>query len=277
MADSNKPSTGPSSLPQYFNKLSQIYPRQTGNSTLNLFAQITDHIAPISSSSVIHDNACGPGTASSIILKTLSLDAQPKIIGTDMVPAMIDAFNSAPNTNPGKMTGVVMKSEKLDFPDAHFTHSITNFSIFNFQDPLAGVKEIYRTLQPSGQVVITTWKRFGIGEVIHEVQRQIRPDLPPMKYSGPELYSGDAVVEVMVKAGFEKAGLKVLDMTHIVSGEDLEGLKEFAGGPFTDSARKEWTEEEKGRWKDTLLEVLEKEKREFGGVKFEGWGLLATK
>jgi hypothetical protein len=66
-------------------------------------------------------------------------------------------------------------------------------------------------------------------------------------------------------------------MTHIVSGEDLEGLKEFAGGPFTDSARKEWTEEEKGRWKDTLLEVLEKEKREFGGVKFEGWGLLATK
>jgi SAM-dependent methyltransferase len=194
-----------------------------------------------------------------------------------MVPAMIEAFNSAPNTNPEKMTGVVMKSEKLDFPDAHFTHSITNFSIFNFQDPLAGVKEIYRTLQPSGQVVITTWKRFGIGEVIHEVQRQIRPDLPPMKYSGPELYSADAVVEVMVEAGFEKAGLKVLDMTHIVSGEDLEGLKEFAGGPFTDSARKEWTEEEKGRWKDTLLEVLEKEKREFGGVKFEGWGLLATK
>jgi SAM-dependent methyltransferase len=194
-----------------------------------------------------------------------------------MVPAMVEAFNSPPNFNSDEMSGIVMKSEKLDFPDAYFTHSITNFSIFNFQDPLACFKEIHRTLNPDGQAVITTWKRFGIGEVVHETQRRIRPDLPLMGFSGPELYSGDAVVNLMVKAGFEKDGLKVLDMTHVVKGEEMEGLKEFASGAFTDSARKEWTEEEKGRWGEVLKSVLEDEIREFGGVRFEGWAVLGSK
>lgn len=82
MADFNKPSTGPSNLPNHFKKLSQIYPRQTGNSTLNLFTQITELLAPISNSSIVHDNACGPGTASSVILKQHP-DVEPKIVGTD--------------------------------------------------------------------------------------------------------------------------------------------------------------------------------------------------
>ena len=78
---------------------------------------------------------------------------------------MIEAFQS---TFQGlNITSKVMNSQELDFPDAYFTHSITNFSIFNFQDALAGVREIHRTLKPSGQAVITTWERFGIGEVIH--------------------------------------------------------------------------------------------------------------
>ena len=170
-----------------------------------------------------------------------------------------------------------MKSEKLEFEDAYFTHSITNFSIFNFQDPLACVKEIYRTLKPDGQAVITTWKRFGIGECVHEVQRRVRPDLPLMGFSGPELHSEEAVVDLMVKAGFEKDELKVLDITHVVKGEDLEGLKEFARSPFTDSARKGWTEEEKGRWGEVLEEVLEHEIGKFCGVRFEGWAVLGKK
>ena len=32
-----------------------------------------------------------------------------------------------------------------------------------------------------------------------------------------------------------------------------------------------------GEMEEYSLEVLEKEIREFGGVKFEGWALLATK
>jgi ubiquinone/menaquinone biosynthesis C-methylase UbiE len=281
MAEASASSTGPSNLPNYFKNLAQVYPRQTGNSTLNLFAQLTDRLAPISSTSVVHDNASGPGTATSVIMKDIQPDAHPTIVATDMVPAMIEAFNSTVSEtstwNQERITGVVMKSENLNFPDAHFTHSITNFSIFNFADPLSSVKEIYRTLQPSGQALITTWKLFGIGEVVHETQRRIRPDLPEMKYSGKELYDADAVVDIMLHAGFVRHQIHVLSMTQIVSGEDLEGLRGFANGPFTDSARTGWTDEEKGRWQEVVHEVLEEEKTKYRGVKFEGWAILATK
>jgi ubiquinone/menaquinone biosynthesis C-methylase UbiE len=278
MAASNKATTGPSNLPNYFNKLSQMYPRQTGNSTLNLFIKTTDHLAPISTNSIIHDNACGPGTASSVILKITNPDEHPKIIATDMVPGMIDAFNTAivgTSSKPELLTGIVMNSQKLEFPDAHFTHSITNFSIFNFAEPLTCVKEIYRTLKPSGQAVITTWRRFGIGEVVHETQRRIRPDLPLMKYSGSELFDGDVVKDLMIEAGFENA--EVLSTMVVVDGDDLEGLTEFASGSFTDSARKGWSDDEKDRWKEVLQEVLNDEKREFKGIKFEAWAVLGFK
>ncbi len=280
MATSDKTYAKPSNLPHYFNKFSQIYARQSGNSTLNLFSSITSHLAPISAQSVLHDNASGPGTATSVILRDLSEDAYPKVIATDMVPAMIDAFNSTivePNAALDKFTGIVMKSEKLDFPDAYFTHSVTNFSIFNFVDQQASVSEIYRTLRPSGQAVISTWKFFGIGDVVHEIQRQIRPDLPLLEFSGAQWHSADAVVDLMTKAGFEKQNIEVLSRKVVASGEDLDGLVEFATGPFTEPARAEWTDNEKGRWKEVLQDVFNEKKRDYGGVVFEGWVILATK
>ncbi|KAK0109517.1 hypothetical protein ONS95_002206 [Cadophora gregata] len=283
MSDSTtsfKTAAGPTSnLPAYFTKLSQVYPRQSGNSTANLFASITDQLAPISANSIIHDNASGPGTATGVILKNLKPEEYPTIIATDMVPAMIEAFNSdlAKPKETSKLTGIVMKSEILDFPDNHFTHSITNFSIFNFVDPAICLKETYRTLKPSGQAVITTWKTFAIGDLIHETQRRIRPDLPLMKVSGAEYHRVDAVIDVMVQAGFEKESIQVLSPTVVVTGENLDGLTQFGCGPFTDSARNGWTDEEKGRWKEVLFEVLEEKKQEYGGLKFEAWALLATK
>ena len=279
MADSYQPSSQGSNLPKYFHHLSQTYPRQTGNSTRNLFAQIAHRVAPILSDSIIHDNASGPGTATGVILSNLPPDVHPQIVATDMVPAMIDAFKSTefPGINPNHITGIVMKSETLAFPANHFTHSLTNFSVFNFADPSICVREIHRTLKPSGQAVITTWKRFGIGEVVHETQRRVRPDLPLMKFSGPDMYSADAVVDVMLRSGFARDKIDFVSMETVATGEDLDGLRAFAEGPFTESARRGWTEEEKDRWGVVLGDVLEEERERFGGVRFEGWAVVATK
>lgn len=98
-----------------------------------------------------------------------------------------------------------------------------------------------------------------------------------MKYSGEELYSGDAVADLMARAGFEKDRIQVLSRTQIVTGEDLEGLTEFASGPFMDPAKAGWTDDEKIRWQEVLRQVMEEEVREFGGVKFEGWAVFATR
>jgi len=279
MADTAKSSQAPkSSLPEYFRKLAANYAYNTGNSTKNLFAKTLDHIAPISSDSTIHDNACGPGTASEVLLSAFP-ETDFTIIATDMVPTMIDALNvKIPEQDwSSKVTTATMNSQSLQLPDATFTHSITNFSIFNFAETLACVKEINRTLKPGGQAVITTWKYFGVGELIHETQRRIRPDLPLMKYSGVEWHSADAIKEVMASAAFDETRIDVLEKTQIVTGEDLAGIIDFARGPFSEPARIGWTDEEKDKWPKTLNEIVEEDRQKYGGVKFEMWAVLAIK
>lgn len=50
-----------------------------------------------------------------------------------------------------------MPAEKLDFPDDSFDHIICRFGVMLFEDPLAGLKEMYRVLKPGGTVVIAVW------------------------------------------------------------------------------------------------------------------------
>ncbi|KAH8826793.1 S-adenosyl-L-methionine-dependent methyltransferase [Flagelloscypha sp. PMI_526] len=265
-------------LPKYFTNLAQLYPRQTSNTTRSLFAQILNELDPINGESVIHDNASGPAIATSELVP-LAQSASAKIVATDFVPAMVDATNGVIQDNGWQDTveAHVMNSLDLKFPDSHFTHSITNFSVFNFVDTLKGMQEIHRTLKPGGQAVVTTWKRWYPGEAIHAIQKRIRPDLPLMQLSGPEWYSDSAVHGILEKAGFKE--IRVIEKSVVVQGEEgLQGLTEFLTGKFTEAAKVGWTEDEKARWETTLNEVIEEEKtiRE-GGVQLEMWALICRK
>jgi SAM-dependent methyltransferase len=195
-----------------------------------------------------------------------------------MVPAMIDAVRDVANAGGWKnVEGKVMKSdETLEFPDDHFTHSITNFSIFNFVDRVKAMSEIYRTLAPGGQVIVTTWKLFGPGDITHEIQRRIRPDSPLMKLSGPEMYSADAVLDVLSKGGFEREKLKVVEGSYVAKSDDLEGLVGFLKSDFTKSARAGWSDEEEGRWNDVVDQVIEEQRELQGGILFEMYAVIGV-
>ncbi|KAH8834066.1 S-adenosyl-L-methionine-dependent methyltransferase [Flagelloscypha sp. PMI_526] len=255
-------------LPKFFANLAQQYPRQTSNTTRSLFAQILNEIDPVNDDSVIHDNASGPAIATSELMP-LARSTSAKILATDFVPAMVDATNNTVEAH-------VMNSLDLKFPDNHFTHSITNFSVFNFVDAQKGMQEIHRTLKPGGQAVVTTWKRWYHGEAIHAVQKRIRPDLPLMQLSGPEWYSDSAVQGILEKAGFKE--IRVIEKSVVVQGEGLQALTEFLNGKFTEAAKVGWTEDEKAKWEATAKEVIEEEKsiRE-GGVQLEMWALICRK
>lgn len=268
-------------LPSFFTQMSTVYSRNTGNVTKDLFAQLVPRLAPITASSVIHDNASGPATATSVLLSEADIASQnPKFICTDMVPAMIDgATELAQKHQWTTVSTKVMKSDlKMDFEDDTFTHSITNFSIFNFEDRVTAISEIYRTLKPGGQVVITTWDRWAAGDVIRAAQTKIRPDLPLMQSSGPDMYDATAVQGVMVKGGFEKAKLEVVQGSQVVSGEDLEGHLGFLKSKFIEGARKDWSEQDKARWNDVIDEIVELEKKQSnGGLEFTMYAVIGTK
>ena len=173
-----------------------------------------------------------------------------------------------------------MDSHKLKLYDDSITHSITNFSIFTFKDPVQCLSEIHRTLQPDGKGValVSTWKRFAVIEVVHRAQKLIRPDLPLMKVPQPGFMREGYLKEKMIEAGLAADKVKVVQRSATIRGEDRDGLVKFMKGDFTKPARAGWTEEELGRWNNAVDEAVEEEQKanEYG-VRFEAWVALATK
>ena len=284
-----QPTSGGVPFHDYFTSLAYTYPKQTGNSTRYIFeACVKDLEPPITEKSTVHDNAAGPATAT----KALH-DHHPHpfhIEVTDSVPAMIDAATDALACCGWQMgtqwegedviTYKVMDSHDLKLADNSITHSLTNFSIFTFKDPVQCLREIHRTLQPDGKGValVSTWKRFAVIEVVHRAQRLVRPDLPLMKIPQPWFLREGYLKDMMVEAGFEAEKVRVVQRSVIIRGRDRDGLVEFMKGDFTKPARAGWTEEEAGRWSDAVDQAVEEEEKanEYG-MRFEAWVALAKK
>ncbi|KAF9768662.1 hypothetical protein IL306_013972 [Fusarium sp. DS 682] len=265
----------------YFSAFAANYLQQTGKSTYRVFDLAFVDIQankPITKDSVVHDNAAGPGIATSVIVDKLPADEVPKILVTDNVPPMVQAAKDSFTAWP-QIEAKILDSQNLEgIPDEHFTHSILNFSVFTFAEPAKGVKEIYRTLKPGGLAFISCWKRFGVGELIRAAQAIIRPDLPPLKMPHPEFFEPGVLEKTTVEAGFDSSKFKLLEGSIHVSGPELDdGLKKFMLGDLMRPARAGYTDEEENRWPEAIDEVLKKEVETHGGIKFETWVLLAQK
>ncbi|KAB5583582.1 S-adenosyl-L-methionine-dependent methyltransferase [Coniochaeta sp. 2T2.1] len=272
--------------PAFFSAMSRVYAKNTGNSTRTIFAESLEAITairPITSGSVIHDNAAGPGTATSAMIEALPPSILPtiQIHITDSVPGMVSAaretFTALISSSSSTITVSEMDSQNLTFPDAYFTHSIYNFSVFAVPDPLLSLKEIHRTLQKGGVAAVLTWRRFGAGELMRAAQGLVRPDLPPIFIPHEEFMREGYLSHMMVEAGFEEGKVTTLSKRLAVTGENLEGLRQFVSGDFSESAKKGWTEEEVARWPEAIGRAMEAEVAAHGGLLFEAWVVLATK
>lgn len=268
-------------FPEYFSALAANYAQQTGNSTRTAFNLVFDDlnaIEPITKDSVVHDNAAGPGTATSVLVDRLPADGLPHILVTDNVPPMVQAAKDSFTSWPTIETRVLDSQNLEGIPDDHFTHSILNFSAFTFADPLKGLKEIHRTLKSPGLAALLVWKRFGAGEVIHAAQALVRPDLPPMKIPNPQFFEEGYLQKISAEAGFDPSKMQLSQWTIIVKGPELDdGLKKFILSDFTRPARAGWTDEEVSRWPEAVDKAIQKEVDAYGGVKFESWVVLASK
>ncbi|KAJ3463276.1 hypothetical protein MRS44_008062 [Fusarium solani] len=236
-------------FPGYFSALAANYAQQTGNSTRTAFNLVFDDfnaIEPITKDSVVHDNAAGPGTATSVLVDRLPASDLPHILVTDNVPPMVQAAKDS------------------------FTSWLTIET--------RGLKEIHRTLKSPGLAALLVWKRFGAGEVIHAAQALVRPDLPPMKVPNPQFFEEGYLQKISAEAGFDPSKMQLSQWTIIVKGPELDdGLKKFILSDFTRPARAGWTDEEVSRWPEAVDKAIQKEIDAYDGVKFESWVVLASK
>lgn len=268
-------------FPKYFSALAANYAQHTGDSTRRMFELSFDDIqaiSPITKDSIVHDNAAGPGTATSILVEKFPAGELPAILITDNVPPMIQGAKESFASWPRIETRLLDSLNMQDIPADHFTHSILNFSVFAFSNPLQALQEIHRTLKPGGLAALLTWKRFGAGEVVHAAQAMVRPELPPMKVPHSEFLEEGVLRDSAVEAGFDASAIHVSQQSLVVNGPNLDnGLKNFLLGDFTRPARAGWTEEEAGRWPEVIGKAIQNELELYGGVKFESWVVIAKK
>lgn len=279
---------------KYFTLLAPSYSHLTGNTTRDTFAAVlSQHELGISSESVIHDNAAGPGTATEALIPWLEeRDLSPQIVVTDYIPAMIQAFESIKSKQPDSKVWQAAESQVVDsldlseFPDGHFTHHIDNFSLSTFgsrEQQEQGLREAYRTLAPGGLAVFLTWKRFPPSEFIGQAQVEIKgkewAKAHKVPVNGPEYFEEGYLGRMAVKAGWDVGKTQTTSTSSVVTrDEDWDGLFEFLqSSPPAMAGKRALTDEEAKKWPAAIQHAMEKETEAYGGIYSEAWVILARK
>ncbi|KAK5272244.1 hypothetical protein LTR99_010652 [Exophiala xenobiotica] len=235
---------------RYFTEIAPKYAQVTGNTTLDLFSQVLTHRdgLSITSDSIVHDNAAGPGTAAEALIAWChEHDVSPprKIVVTDYVPAMIEACEarlikskkyhgdadadadallgqSKSNVALSVTASVADSSNLKDLADDdYFTHSICNFSIFNLTDPIQCLRGMHRTLQVGGTVVVTCWKRFAVEEVLSAAQRFVKGEQWANAHrilaAGPQFAQEGYTAGLVREAGFAADTVETFALEKLVT------------------------------------------------------------
>ncbi|KAF2172138.1 hypothetical protein M409DRAFT_17378 [Zasmidium cellare ATCC 36951] len=258
---------------KYFTALAPNYHHLTSNTTY-FIAQKALSLAPppTDSTALIHDNASGPGTASlALISHYESTDTPiPHITATDYTPAMISALPSLANVH-----ATVADSQSLPHPNNHFAYSITNISLGNFNSAALALREIYRTLQSNGTAVVTHWKTFALGTILHKCLERFHGEpQPEPPVAGKALMETEGgIKEMLVEAGWERGRVETFEVE--VVSQEVEGAVEFLTGPFLGVVRGilEGGEEGRERWRAIVRAVVEGE----GQIRCEGWVVVGRK
>ena len=280
MADSNsKSQTGePRFGAEHFDKVAATYEDSRISSPMNKIARDLISFGPlISSTSIVLDNASGPGIITGEILNQIAsaADVTPTIYAADISPAMIEMLRK--KNWPGVKSDV-MDAQALSYPDNTFTHSFMNMGIFLLPDPEKGAAEIYRTLKPGGVALTTSIKQVGWVRIFQAAQKEVKPEVPLWKSPLKEEWSTENKLRSVVQAGgFELENIKIKttesSMLSNMLGDFFASMKDSV----TQMITKDWSEVEKQRFEGVLQQQIEKEMSNPRQLEIVAWVAVARK
>ncbi|KAJ8070165.1 hypothetical protein OCU04_000557 [Sclerotinia nivalis] len=273
-----------SSLYESFNSEASTYERRLGGSTRRIIAYIISLLGELPDNPIFLDNACGPGFATEALLK-----AYPNchVHAADIAPSMIALVNNNVILNnwADRVEIDIMDGINLSYPNNTFDVSITNFGISLFSDPIAGAKEIHRTLKPGGKAAITCWKDPPFSSLLHAVQSIIKPHTPPLIRPQLEQWSHPKTMHnMLLAAGFQHENIRIYEKEVMWWNRGVSEAARGFADHFFQVVGEEWGVCEKGRLCEVTERLLRERGREFVvdkegmvGCRLVAWVAIAVK
>ncbi|KAF9732823.1 hypothetical protein PMIN02_011504 [Paraphaeosphaeria minitans] len=242
----------------------------------DLTTQVAKHaltlIPPVSSESIVHDNACGAGPITTLIAESFT---PAKLHATDIHEAVVlTVAEKAKQHGWNFVETAVMDATELDFSDNTFTHSITNFGVQGVLQPQKAVAEIFRTLQPGKTAVLTAWASTPYSLAMEDASRATRNGegtAHSVKFA-LHIYTALWIETLLKDSGFGSVHVEQFPAYSLTAnvkswGEHLWGL---IGAPMGG-----WTQIDEENWDQAIAEVIRSlENNPDVEIKPDGGGVL---
>jgi demethylmenaquinone methyltransferase/2-methoxy-6-polyprenyl-1,4-benzoquinol methylase len=168
----------------------------------------------------ILDVACGTGD----LLAGFSGRGVAALAGVDVATAMLRRASRRMAQSPVPCLLVVGAAEALPFRDGTFDIATVAFGFRNFEDPLTGLRELYRILKPAGRLRILEFSEPppGLWGLLYRWYfRTLLPRIGAWVSGHPTAYSylpdsvrafpsGTAVLDMLSQAGFDRSSRSLL-------------------------------------------------------------------
>ncbi|KAI1647336.1 S-adenosyl-L-methionine-dependent methyltransferase [Daldinia loculata] len=234
-----------------------LYAEITSNSTLDVFSKVLDSQALARPGIRIHDNGCGAGEVTSVIM---SSPHSPDIFieATDIDESYLQRLRGHALQNKWPVNVTAMKAEDLTFASESFDISVANFLLFMTQDDgVTALRHMHRTLKEGGAAIFTSWAHLPHSETVKAAHLATRGvDAPPLREYPPQWQLGSHMGNIAALSGFENEKIEQKSVKVYINVEDTERLAQvmwsFLGRPASG-----WLESDEENW-DRAIETIRK-------------------
>lgn len=166
------------------------------------YAKAAINLTKMNSESHVLDVACGPGT-----LPLLTYNQCRSIKAIDFSEKMVSVFNrTISEASINNIDVICGDAQNLPYENESFDIAFSMFGLMFFSDRSKGYAEIYRTLKPGGEVVISSWAPVSDSpaqQLMFGAIRAMNPDIPK-----PQTVIDSLENDKFFKSELEQAGFR---------------------------------------------------------------------